>query len=248
MSAAFKLRDSALTVIVPRAEDGGAAGIYRMTLSKQDLLMAELASLPASIPGPPARPDMPVVSFVVRDKGSVRQLAAARPTSDPLIDKILAEIGRCEISAKASPAIVFTLEIQPPSKPPRAGRRQTMVVRLSAKGERGAEVHIAPGLLQLQSSIQQLPAAPGTTPLPPEWEAMGEPATEATNWTLTPGSPLDVNLAVNMATSEPRWIRAVLNGNVSFRSSDGSEDVRMDVSSKAIPTGVRPAGPGRPRR
>ena len=244
-AAIFRLRGSVLTLVVPRAEDGGAAGFYRLTLDKHDALSAALSTLPPSVSGPPPSPDQPVASFVVRDKGQERQrqLVASRPTSDPRMDKILAELARCEKAARAKPAATVALEIQPPGANTKPGQAQTMMVRVMAKGEPGAEVRIDPGLVLLQAAPQPRPAAPGVTPLPPEWDVVSAPLAKSSPQAVKAGATLDLRLTVNDPSPEPRWVRAVYNGNGTLRASALTDEVRLRLASKAVPLGATPTGP-----
>jgi hypothetical protein len=230
-AANHKLRGTCLTILVPLADDGSSAGLYRLQLDKHDPLLSALANLPTTVSGPPPHPGMPVVIFTVRSRGKEQNLVALRPPSDPRIDKILVELNRCQTSAKA--AVTMALEV-PSVVPTKPGQLQTLTVHVSTKGEQGAEVLFNPGLLLLQAAPEPQPAQPGVTPLPPAWTLVSAPLAQSSPQSLKAGSTLDVRLTVNVPASIPRWARVMLNGNVTFKNRDGANEVRASLSSKPV--------------
>ncbi len=235
VAATFKLRGQALTLLLPRAEDGGAAGLYRIALDKRDGLIAALSSLPATVSGPLVQPDQPAASFLVRDKGKQRRLVFARPAADPRADEILADLARCEKAAMAKPAATVALDIQTPLPHAKPGKPQSVVVRATVKGEHGAEVRIDPGLLLLQAMPKPKPTTPGVTPLPPEWDPVSAPLAKSSPQAVKAGARFEMTLTVNDFSPELRWMRAVYDGNATFRASDFADEVRLSLASKVVP-------------
>jgi hypothetical protein len=240
--ARFNLRGNVLTTILPRGEDGAQAGLYRLTLGKHDALVGALAKLPATLAGPPAVMGMPVATLAARVHGKEQHLVAPLPTSDPRVDKILSELGRYEKAGKDKPVLAISLAIQPPS-PTKPGAPKTVTVRVAATGEHGAEVSFNPALLLLQAAAEPQPAPAGVTPLPPEWDQVSAPLTGTSPRSLKAGTTTDVNLTMNVSAPEYRWLRAVFDGNATFRAPDQVEDVGLSLTSKAVKLAAAPAGP-----
>jgi hypothetical protein len=241
VGAGFKLRGSVLTILLPRGEDGARAGLYRLNLDKHDALVGALANLPASAAGPPAVMGMPAAAFAIRVHGKEQHLVAHLPTVDPHVDKILVELGRYEKASKDKPVLAISLAVAP-MVPAKAKEPQTVTVRIATAGERGAEVSFNPALLKLQAAAEPQPAPAGVTPLPPEWDQVSAPLAGSSPQTLKAGTTSDVKLTVNVSAPEYRWLRAVYDGNATFRAPDQVEDVRLGLVSKAVRFGAAPAG------
>jgi hypothetical protein len=230
-TARYLIRDKTLTVTLPRADDGAWAGLYRLPLDGQDALMGALLRLPAAVAGPPAVPGMPIARIVVRDRGKARDLVASLPTSDPAVDKFLLELRRCETIAQDTPALAISLEVQPvtPTAEPKA-----IAVRVLAKGERGAEVTFNPAHIRVEAAPEPKPVPAGFMPLPPRWVGVNTPFEGPPSRSVQAGAASDVKLAVKIPSREHRWFRAFLEGEVSFRTREGTSDVRVSLSSKPI--------------
>jgi hypothetical protein len=241
VGAGFKLRGSVLTILLPRGEDGARAGLYQLNLDKHDTLVAALANLPASAVGPPAVMGMPAASVAVRVHGKEQHLVAPLPTADPHVDKILVELGRYENASKDKPVLAISLALEP-MVPAKAKEPQTVTVRIATTGERGAEVSFNPRLLKLQAAAEPQPAPAGVTALPPEWDQVSAPLADSLPQTLKAGTTSDVKLTVNVSAPEYRWLRAVYDGNITFRAPDQVEDIRFGLSSKAVKLSAAPTG------
>ncbi len=236
-SAQFKLRGTVLSILLQRGEDGGMAGLYQMNLDQHDTLLAALSSLPTTVAGPPPSPGMPVASFAVRAHGKEQKLTVLRPATDARVDQILRELGRYERTARDKPRVALSLAVQHVSSE-KGGRPQTVTLRVSAKGELGAEVTLDPGLILLQAAPEPKPAPAGITPLPPEWDQVSAPLAGASLQPLKAGTTIDVKLVVNVSAAEPRRLRAFYDGNASFRAPDFLEDVRLRLASHDAPLGA----------
>jgi hypothetical protein len=59
---------------------------------------------------------------------------------------------------------------------------------------------------------------------------------------LKAGTTSDVKLTVNVSAPEYRWLRAVYDGNITFRAPDQVEDIRFGLSSKAVKLSAAPTG------
>jgi len=241
VGARFKLRDNTLTILLPRGEDGALAGLYRLNLDKHDALVGALANLPTSVVGPPAVMGMAAASIAIRAHGKERHLTATLPTSDPHIDKLFVELGRCEKAAKDKPVLAIFLAVEPmvSAKP---GAPQTVTVRIATTGEHGAEVSFNPALLRLQAAAEPQPAPAGVTPLPPEWDQVSAPLVGAAPQTLKAGAMSEVKLTVNAAEPEHRWLRAAYDGNATFRAPNQPDEVRLALTSKAVKFSAAPKG------
>jgi hypothetical protein len=232
----YRLRGATLIALSTHAEDGAGAGLYRGRVYANDPLRAALAGLRASKAGPPPAPDTPVALVVVRDKEGERRLLAARPVTDPALSKVLAELDRRSEAMRGAPMLALKLEVRPPA----AG---TVAVRVSAEGAAGARAKIDPSTLQVQAAQEPARAAPGVTALPPEWQVASGPPASVAPLVLESGAHADVALPLALPAGAVKiWIRAVLAGDVDLRVPDGHQQVRMDLSSKAIPVTAKRKG------
>jgi hypothetical protein len=239
----FKLRGQALTIVRPRAEDGASAGAYRVQLGKNDPVFAALAGLPEKISGPTPVPDMPVVTVSVRDKGKTRSLVAGRPSSDEHVAKLLAELSRLEKAALANSALTLSIDVQSPPTTAKAAARTEISVHVYVKGDKGAEAQFDPRAIVVESTPVPKPATPGTTPLPPEWDEVGRPLAKSAVHIVKTGDTSTFGVLQKGLDPGPRLIRTVLRGTVTLRSSDGAQEIPMDLSSKPIRIGDQAAGP-----
>jgi len=235
--ASFELRGRALTVVLPSAEDGAAAGVYRLQLDERDPLPASLAGLPDRAAGPRPVAGMPAVTFMVRDHGKTRTLSAARPSSDVQVGKALAEISRCERAARVHPTATLALEVVPPANG-KAGQPRTVMIRASVEGQRGAEIEFDASALTLETTPEPKPATPGVTPLPPEWEVVSQSLAKPVPKLIRAGST--ANLPVTCIEEElgPRYMRAVLQGRSVLRLPDGKRELSVRLSSKPVRVGA----------
>lgn len=229
--AKYLIRDKTLTMTLPRADDGAWAGLYRDQLDARDALMGALARLPDAVAGPPASPGMPIARIVVHDHGKVRDLVASLPTSDPALDKFLIELRRCETNAQDKPALAISLDVEPiaPGAEPK-----TITVRVVAKGQRGAEVIFNPGHIRVEATPKPKPVPAGFMPLPPRWVGVNTPFEGPSSRSVQAGTRSDVKLTVKIPSPEHCWFRALMEGDVSFRTREGTSDVRVSLSSKPM--------------
>jgi hypothetical protein len=231
--AKYVLRGKVLTITLPRADDGAWAGLYRLKLDDRDALAGALAHLPATVAGPPAMPGMSIARISLVDHGKSRDLVATLPTTDPALDKLLLELRRREASPQNQPTLALSLDVVPPL-PAKAEQTATITVRVTAKGERGAEATLNPGQIRVEAAPEPKPVPAGFMPLPPRWVAVNMPFEGRTSRSVQAGATSEVKLAVKLPSPEHRWFRAFLEGDVSFRTSDGTSDVRVSLSSKPV--------------
>lgn len=229
--AKYSLRGKVLTITLPRADDGAWAGVYRIKLDEQDALTGALARLPAAVAGPPAMPGMSIARISLVDHGKSRDLVTTLPTADPAVDRLLSELRRREASAQNQPALAISLDVQSPPAT-KAGQATTVTVRVTAKGERGGEATVNPGQIRVEAAPEPKPVPAGFMPVPPRWVAVSAPVDGPSSRSVRAGTTSDVKLAVKLPSPEHRWFRAFLEGDVSFRTSDGTSNVRVSLSSK----------------
>lgn len=229
-AASYAMRGTTLTALLPSAEDGAPAGLYRTVLPPGDSLRAALLALPAQVAGPPLVPDSPVVHFVVRQRGQERALTAGLPSTDPAVANVLTDLERKQAAMRAAPLVTLRLEVVLPPPGP-----SLVTVRVVAQGAAGAEETIDPGSFVVQAASEPPPPKPGFTPLPPEWTSVSTPPSDARPRRVAAGSHVDVALPVTLPADTPKLaVRAVYDGMVSLAAPGVTRDARFRVSSAAV--------------
>ena len=236
-ATSFALRGRELTVVLPTADDGAAAGVYRLRLDARDALPVSLTRLPERASGPPPVAGMPAATFSVRDRGKTRTLAAALPSSDAQVGKALAELARCEQAARTHPVATLALAVDPPSKG-KVGQPRTVIVRATVTGQRGAEIELDASALVLETTAEPKPATPGVTPLPPEWDVVSQSQKKPTPKVIRTGSTIKLPVVAVEEESGPRYMRAALQGQVLVRLPDGKRELSLHLSSKPVRGGA----------
>jgi hypothetical protein len=150
------------------------------------------------------------------------------PTPDAAVDKFLLELQRCEAAVRDKPALALSLQVQPPLTP----EAKTATVRVVAKGERGAEATFNPREIRVEAAPESKPVPDGFMPLPPRWASAGTPFEGPPSRSVQAGTTSDVALTVKIPSPEHCWFRAILEGEVSLRTREGTSDVRVSLSAK----------------
>jgi hypothetical protein len=236
IDARYQLRGTTLSLLLPRGEDGAMAGLFHLDLGQRHPLLAALARLPATPSGPPARPGMPVLRVVVRDPSrgdSPQQIVATRPPVDPSLAAITRELALCEQNARNVPSVTLAVAVEAPVQTGNSGP-QTVKVRLTCRGTHGATVRLDPSAVLLQATAEPEPPPVGATPLPPQWTVASAPTSGSSPQELKAGEHLDFTLVLTGPATKPRVVRALMNGSVTLRAGNKSEEVRMSLASKAV--------------